>query len=93
MLLGGRLAEIAYYNEPTTGASNDLPACAIARNMVTRYGMVKARAYVPMNLGVTETQVFLSRSIGEQHDYSDHVAQQIDSEVNAIIKRARRRPS
>jgi cell division protease FtsH len=87
MLLGGRLAEIAYYNEPTTGASNDLMrATNIARQMVTEYGMsdkLGLRTY-----GEHHEQVFLGRSIGEQHDYSDHVAQEIDSEVNRIMKQA-----
>ena len=83
MLLGGRLAEILYYNEPTTGASNDLQrATAIARNMITEYGMSEKlglRTY-----GERDERTYM----GEQKNYSDSVAQQIDGEVMDIIKRA-----
>jgi cell division protease FtsH len=87
MLLGGRLAEILFFNEPTTGASNDLQrATGIARQMVTNYGMsdkLGLRTY-----GEHHDQVFLGRSIGEEKDYSDEIAQQIDDEVARIIKEA-----
>src|ERR1700691_5795780 len=40
MLLGGRAAEELVFHEPTTGAANDIEkASAIARGMVTEYGM------------------------------------------------------
>jgi cell division protease FtsH len=87
MLLGGRLAEILYYDEPTTGASNDLQrATAIARQMVTEYGMSEKlglRTY-----GEHREQVFLGRSMGEQRDYSEEIARDIDKEVSSIIKTA-----
>ena len=83
MLLGGRLAEILYYNEPTTGASNDLQrATAIARNMVTEYGMSEKlglRTY-----GEHDERQFM----GNQRNYSDNIAQEIDGEVMDIINRA-----
>ena len=38
--LGGRAAEELVFHEPTTGAGNDIEkATAIARAMVTQYGM------------------------------------------------------
>jgi cell division protease FtsH len=87
MLLGGRLAEILYFNEPTTGASNDLKrATDMARRMVTDYGMSEKlglRTY-----GEKHEQVFLGRSMGEQRDYSEEMAQLIDGEVTRIIKQA-----
>lgn len=87
MMLGGRLAEMLYYDEPTTGASNDLQrATAIAVQMVTQYGMsdkMGLRTY-----GEHREQVFLGRSIGDEKDYSDQVAQQIDAEVAHILKDA-----
>ena len=43
MLFGGRIAEEVFMNQMTTGASNDFErATAIARDMVTRYGMTEA---------------------------------------------------
>ncbi|CAN5131362.1 ATP-dependent zinc metalloprotease FtsH [soil metagenome] len=87
MLLGGRLAEILYFKEPTTGASNDLKrATDIARRMVTDYGMSEKlglRTY-----GEKHEQVFLGRSMGEQRDYSDERAELIDGEVSRIIAEA-----
>lgn len=80
MLLGGRMAEILYYNEPTTGASNDLQrATAIARNMVTEYGMSE-------KLGLrTYGEQGEPSYMGDRKDYSDDIARQIDSEVREII--------
>jgi cell division protease FtsH len=90
MLLAGRLAEIMYYNEPTTGASNDLKrATEMARNMVTLYGMSESlglRTY-----GEHHDQSFLGRSAGEDRDYSDEIARQIDSEVSKIIESAQKK--
>jgi len=90
MLLGGRTAEILYYNEPTTGASNDLKrATDMARSMVTVYGMsdrLGLRTY-----GEQQHEVFLGRSMGEERDYSDKIAQEIDDEVTAIIAAAQKK--
>lgn len=87
MLLGGRLAEILYFKEPTTGASNDLKrATDIARRMVADYGMSEKlglRTY-----GEKHEQIFLGRSMGEQRDYSEERAQLIDIEVTRIMKEA-----
>lgn len=87
MLLAGRLAEMIYFKEPTTGASNDLKrATQMARQMVTDYGMSEKlglRTY-----GEHHDQVFLGRSIGEEKDYSESIAIQIDGEVSRIIKEA-----
>lgn len=87
MLLGGRMAEILYFNEPTTGASNDLQrATHIAHQMVTEYGMsdkLGLRTY-----GEHHEQVFLGRTISEQRDYSESIATEIDREVSRIVKQA-----
>lgn len=90
MLLAGRLAEIMYFKEPTTGASNDLKrATQIARGMVTEYGMSEKlglRTY-----GEHHDQVFLGRTVGEQRDYSEERANKIDDEVTAIISAAEKK--
>jgi cell division protease FtsH len=86
-LLGGRAAEELVFNDITTGASNDLErATKMARSMVTRWGM--SQKLGPMVYGQKEELVFLGREISEQRDYSESVAQEIDSEVRRIINEA-----
>jgi len=86
-MLGGRAAEELIFNEVTTGAQNDMEqATQLARQMVTRYGMSERLG--PMVWGQKEELVFLGREIGEQRDYSEKVAQEIDEEVRRIINTA-----
>jgi cell division protease FtsH len=88
--LGGRVAEELKFNEVTTGASTDLEhVTKTARAMVTRYGMSERLG--PMIFGQKEELVFLGREIGEQRDYSEAVAQEIDDEVRKIIGEAHER--
>jgi cell division protease FtsH len=85
--LGGRAAEEIVFGDITTGASNDLEQVTqMARSMVTRYGMSEKLG--PMVFGQKEELVFLGREIGEQRDYSDAVAEEIDGEVRRIISEA-----
>lgn len=87
-IMGGRAAEEVVFDRFTTGASNDLQqATSRARAMVTQFGMsdkLGPRSYG----GGGNNQVFLGRSFGEQRDYSDHYAQEIDNEVNSILETA-----
>ncbi len=84
MMLGGRVAEELIFDDITTGASNDLERVTkLARNMVTRYGMSDRLG--PMIYGQKEELVFLGREIGEQRDYSESVAEEIDAEVRRIV--------
>jgi cell division protease FtsH len=86
-LLGGRAAEELVFKDVTTGASNDLErATKMARAMVTQYGMSDKLG--PLTFGEKEELVFLGREIGEQRNYSEAVAQEIDAEVKRIITRA-----
>lgn len=86
-LLGGRAAEEIIFNEASTGASNDLEKVTqMARSMVTRYGMSDSLG--PRVFGRKDELVFLGREIGEQRDYSDAIAHQIDDEVRSIVTRA-----
>ncbi|MCS7283278.1 MAG: ATP-dependent zinc metalloprotease FtsH [Anaerolineae bacterium] len=88
--LGGRAAEELVFGEVTTGAANDLEQVTeLARAMVTRYGMSEKLG--PMTFGQKEELVFLGKEIGEQRDYSEAVAQQIDEEVRRIIHTAYQR--
>jgi cell division protease FtsH len=87
MLLGGRTAEELIFEEPTTGAANDIEkASEIARAMVTQYGMSEILG--PQQLGQKETEVFLGRDYGHQANYSNEVAGRIDEEVRALIESA-----
>ncbi len=82
--LGGRAAEEIVFSEITTGASSDLERVTkLARDMVTRFGMSEKLG--PMMFGQKDEMIFLGREIGEQRDYSEAVAEQIDNEVRAIV--------
>tara|TARA_Y100000588_G_scaffold204268_1_gene218062 strand:+ start:109 stop:1926 length:1818 start_codon:yes stop_codon:yes gene_type:complete len=85
--LGGRVAEEIKFTEVTTGASNDLEhATNIARSMVTKYGMSEKLGL--RTFGKKEELVFLGKEISEQRDYSDKVAEEIDQEVDNLIRKA-----
>ena len=85
--MGGRVAEEIVFHDPTTGASNDIEkATAIARKMVTEYGMSAKVGSV--KLGSSSGEPFLGRDMGATRDYSDTIAQTIDDEVRALIDQA-----
>ena len=82
--LGGRVAEDIIFSEITTGASSDLRRVTqIARSMVTEYGMSEVMG--PRVYGQKQEMVFLGREISESRDYSDAIAEQIDTEVRKIV--------
>ena len=84
MLFGGRIAEEVFMNQMTTGASNDFErATALARDMVTRYGMTEALG--PMVYAENEGEVFLGRSITKTNNMSETTMQKVDAEVRRII--------
>lgn len=86
-LLGGRAAEEIVFDDITSGAANDLERVTrLARSMVTRLGMSDELG--PLVYGQKEELIFLGREIGEQRDYSEAVAQQIDKEVRRIVNEA-----
>jgi cell division protease FtsH len=85
--LGGRAAEELVFHEPTTGASDDIQkASALARSMITEYGMSSKLGAV--KYGQKDSEPFLGRDYGHQRDYSETVATDIDSEVRQIIEMA-----
>ena len=86
MLLGGRVAEEIVFNEPTTGAQDDIQRCTrIAKQMVTEFGMSELG---PLALGQNESQPFLGRDFGHIKDYSDVVAAKIDAEIKRLVEEA-----
>ncbi len=85
--LGGRAAEELVFHEPTTGASNDIEkATALARAMVTEYGMSSKLGAV--KYGSNESEPFLGRDYGHTRDYSEEIAAWIDEEVRGLIEGA-----
>lgn len=85
--LGGHVAELIIFGEVTTGASNDIERVTkIARSMVTEYGM--SSRIGPMALGHKEELVFLGRDFGEQRNYSEQTAREVDEEIRRIIQEA-----
>jgi cell division protease FtsH len=84
VLFGGRIAEELFMNQMTTGASNDFErATAIARDMVTRYGMTDSLG--PMVYAENEGEVFLGRSVTSTKQVSEATMQKVDSEIRRII--------
>ncbi len=80
--LGGRAAEELKFETVTTGASNDIEkATAIARNMVTMYGM--SDKFGLMGLATVESQYLDGRS---RLNCSDVTAAGIDEEVRLIME-------
>ena len=83
-LLGGRVAEELVFDDITSGASNDIERVTqVARMMVTRMGMSNEMGL--MTYGQKEELIFLGREISEQRDYSEAVAEKIDSEVRRLV--------
>ena len=84
VLFGGRIAEELFMNQMTTGASNDFErATAIARDIVTRYGMSEVLG--PMVYAENEGEVFLGRSVTKTTHMSEATMQMVDKEIRQII--------
>ena len=89
-LLGGRCAEETALGFVCTGAVSDLQrATAIARDMVTKYGMSEKLGNVTFTTGHDE--VFLGRSMAQAKPYSEETAALIDAEVKALLDSAYQR--
>ena len=85
--LGGRAAEELIFHDPSTGASNDIEkATALARAMVTQYGMTEAIGAI--KLGADSSAPFMGRDYGHQRDYSENVASVVDAEIRKLIEKA-----
>jgi cell division protease FtsH len=83
--LGGRLAELLFCNDVSSGASSDIvQATDIARKMVLDWGMSDKLGLV--SYGPEEKRMMMPELGGK--DYSDHTAETIDSEIKALIDEA-----
>ena len=86
-MLGGRAAEELVFHNPTTGAGNDIEkATALARAMVTQYGMSERIGAV--RFGEDNSQPFLGRDLGHSRNYSEEIAAAIDQEISSLIAHA-----
>jgi cell division protease FtsH len=84
VLFGGRIAEEVFMHQMTTGASNDFErATAIARDIVTRYGMTDSLG--PVVYAENEGEVFLGRSVTKTTHVSEATMQKVDAEIRSII--------
>ena len=82
-LLAGRISEELVFNQVTTGAYDDFrKATAIARAMVTEYGM---SSLGPIQYERNSHNVFLGRDYMSDKNFSDQIALEIDQEVRKII--------
>ena len=84
--LGGRVAEELILGDISTGASNDLQtATAIARSMITKYGMSDRMGAISYD---SDQEVFIGRSMTQARAYSEEVAGLIDEEIKALLDTA-----
>ncbi len=83
--LGGRVAEEEIFDDITTGASQDIKqATALAKSMVTKYGMSETVGLI--NYDNENDEVFIGRDLAHNsRGYGENVATVIDSEVKRII--------
>ena len=85
-LLGGRVAEQIMLDDISTGASNDLRrATALAREMITKYGMSERIGPVSY---AEEGEIFVGRSMEKTKPYSERIAGDIDAEVHELLQKA-----
>jgi cell division protease FtsH len=87
MTLGGRAAEELVFHEVTTGAANDLErVTSTSKQMIMRFGMSEKLG--PRVLGRNHDQPFLGREMGNEPDYSEEIAREIDDEIRRVIEEA-----
>lgn len=86
-LLGGRSSEEVFFDDVSTGASNDIErATQIARAMVVEYGM---SSLGPIQYETNGGSVFLGRDYtSNQKNFSGAVANEIDKEIRKIVDEA-----
>ena len=85
--LGGRVAEELVIGDVTTGASQDIKqATAIARAMVTKFGMSKKLGLI--NYEQEDDEIFIGRDLAHTRAYGERVATIIDEEVKRIVDEA-----
>ncbi len=88
--LGGRVAEKLIFGEVSSGGQQDYKvATDLARRMVCDWGMSERLG--PIAYGQKHDEIFLGREIAQRRDYSEKVAELIDTEVETFILEAENR--
>ena len=83
VMMGGRAAELMFFNETTTGAANDFDqATSVARAMVVEYGM---STLGPVNFGPTYDVTDYGRSTWQDNQISQEYLSRIDKEIQKIL--------
>ena len=91
MMLGGYVTEKLVYGDDmlSTGPSSDLKkATSVARSMVLRYGMSDKLG--PRQYAENEEMIFLAQEIHDKKNYSEKIAEMIDSEIDRILLEAKK---
>lgn len=84
--LGGYVVEKNIFGDLTTGSSNDLQvSTALARDMVTKYGMSEHLGPIALESSGGRT---IGGGRGVEGEYSEEVSKKIDAEVSAIMTTA-----
>jgi cell division protease FtsH len=86
---GGRVAEEMIFGpeKVTTGAGSDIEqATAIARRMVTQFGMSERVGL--MAVGDREQEIFLGREFGTRREVSERTAEMVDDEIKRLLDEA-----
>lgn len=89
VLLGGRAAELLVFEEPTTGASNDLErATETARRMVIEFGMSGELGAVRY---AAPAMMYLGGASQLREDTGESTAEKIDAEIKRLVTEAQER--
>ncbi|HQB26973.1 MAG TPA: ATP-dependent zinc metalloprotease FtsH [Candidatus Paceibacterota bacterium] len=87
--LGGYVTEKLIFNDVTTGASNDIQvATALARDMVTKYGMSDELGPVALD---SFSHTNLNAGLINERSISEKTFSEIDKEVSKIMNEAKKR--
>ncbi|MFB6247764.1 MAG: ATP-dependent metallopeptidase FtsH/Yme1/Tma family protein, partial [Salinibacter sp.] len=87
VVMGGRAAEEIIFDNPTSGAENDLKQVRkMARKMVLDWGMGERFEHIA--LGDDQGNVFLGEDLAKGRDYSDETAREVDEEIQRITGNA-----
>ncbi len=85
--LGGYVAEELVFGDVTTGPANDLQVLtALARDMVTKYGM--SEKVGPVALETAGGVPLYGKGTWSEKEYSERVSAEIDAEVSSLIASA-----
>lgn len=89
VMMGGQAAEEIVFGDITTGASSDLQnANGVARKMVTEYGM--SGEIGPRTFNTGQVNPFLGKELTQGNNYSEAVAEKIDSQIGSLLRCAQR---